>query len=84
MIVRSLNVKKDPFRPCEDNEEVIDPEIPYLSAIGALMYLANCTQLDIAFVTNLLARFSSYLTWRHWNGIKHAVDLGLFYPNGSK
>ena len=43
MIVRSLNVKKDPFRPREDKEEVLRPEASYLSAIGTLMYLANCT-----------------------------------------
>ncbi|KAL5545205.1 hypothetical protein UlMin_008989 [Ulmus minor] len=91
MVVRSLNVEKDPFRPCEDNEEIVGPEVPYLSAIGALMYLANCTRPDIAFAVNLLARFSSSPTRRHWNGIKHifrylqgAIDLGLFYPNESK
>ncbi|KAL5537455.1 hypothetical protein UlMin_045611 [Ulmus minor] len=91
MVVRSLNVEKDPFRPCEDNEEIVGPEVPYLSAIGALMYLANCTRPYIAFAVNLLARFSSSPTRRHWNGIKHifrylqgTIDLGLFYPNESK
>ncbi|KAL5570782.1 hypothetical protein UlMin_020379 [Ulmus minor] len=91
MVVRSLNVENDPFRPCEDNEEIVGPEVPYLSAIGALMYLANCTRPDIAFAVNLLARFSSSPTRRHWNGIKHifrylqgTIDLGLFYPNESK
>lgn len=91
MVVRSLNIKNDPFRPCEDNEEVLGPEVPYLSAIGALMYLANCTRPDISFAVNLLARFSSSPTKRHWNGIKHifrylrgTVDLGLFYSNNSK
>ncbi|KAL5539885.1 hypothetical protein UlMin_042920 [Ulmus minor] len=91
MVVRSLNVEKDLFRPCEDNEEIVGPEVPYLSAIGALMYLANCTRPDIAFAVNLLARFSSSPTRRHWNGIKHifrylqgTIDLGLFYPNESK
>ena len=61
---------------------------PYLSAIGALMYLANNTRPDIAFAVNLLARFSSCPTKRHWKGIKHILrylrgtyDLGLFYPN---
>ena len=52
MIVRSLNVKKNPFQPREDNEEILDPEVPYLRAIGALMYLANCTRPDIAFALN--------------------------------
>ena len=42
-VVRSLNVEKDHFRPCEDNEEIVDSEVAYLSAIGVLMYLANCT-----------------------------------------
>ena len=91
MVGRSLDVKKDPFQPQEDDEETLGPEVPYLSAIGALMYLANCTQPDIAFVVNLLARYSSAPTQRHWNGIKHILrylrgttDLGLFYPNGSK
>ena len=65
MIVRSLNVKNDSFRPRKDNEEVLGPEVPYKSAIGALMYLANCTRSDIAFTTNLLVRFSSSHTRRH-------------------
>ena len=64
MVVRSLNVKKNSFRPREDNEEVLGPEVSYLSVIIALMYLANCTQPDIAFATNLLARFSSSPTRR--------------------
>ncbi|MCI86880.1 putative copia-like polyprotein, partial [Trifolium medium] len=47
MMGRTLNVDNDPFRPKEGNEENLDSEIPYLSAIGALMYLANCTRPDI-------------------------------------
>jgi hypothetical protein len=90
MVVRSLDVKKDPFRPHEVGEEILGPEVPYLSAIGALMYLANCTRPDIAFSVNLLARYSSAPTLRHWNGVKHVLrylrgttDMGLFYPNKS-
>ena len=86
MVVRSLEVTKDPFRPKEENEELLGPEVPYLSAIGALMYLANYTRPDIAFSVNLLARYSSAPTKRHWNGIKHVLrylrgtcDMGLFY-----
>ncbi|CAL8989818.1 unnamed protein product [Prunus brigantina] len=55
MVVRSLDTKKDPYRPKGDDEMVLGPEVPYLSAIGALMYLAQCTGHDIAFSVNLLA-----------------------------
>ena len=86
MVVRSLDVEKDPFKPKEENEEILGPDYPYLSAIGALMYLANGTRPDIAFAVNLLARFSAAPTKRHWNGIKQILrylrgteDLGLFF-----
>ena len=40
MVVRSLDPQKDQFRPRESDEEILGPEVPYLNAIGALMYLA--------------------------------------------
>ncbi|XP_069152496.1 secreted RxLR effector protein 161-like [Solanum lycopersicum] len=86
MVVRSLDVNKDPFRPQEKDENFFGSEVPNLSAIGALMYLANTTRPDIAFVVNLLARYSSAPTKRYWNEIKHILrylkgttDMGLFY-----
>ncbi|XP_057248979.1 secreted RxLR effector protein 161-like [Beta vulgaris subsp. vulgaris] len=55
------------------------------------MYLASHTRPDISFSVNLLARFSSCPTRRHWNGIKHIFrylqgtkDKGLFFSNLSK
>ena len=86
MVFRSLKVDKDPFRPKEDTEDILGPEVPYLNAIGALLYLANCTRPDIAFAVNLIARFSASSTRRHWNSIKHTFwylqgsqDLRLLY-----
>jgi hypothetical protein len=52
-------VKKDLYRPRENNEKALGPEVPYLSAIEALMHLANNTRPDIAFSVNVLARYSS-------------------------
>ena len=43
MVVRSLEVTKDPLRPKEENEELLGPEVQYLSATGVVMYLANDT-----------------------------------------
>ena len=87
MVVRSLERDKDIFCKQRDHEPILGPETPYLSAIKALMYLANQTRLDISFAINLLARHSAAPTIRHWNGVKHIMryirgqtDIGLFYP----
>ncbi|KAM1529029.1 hypothetical protein ACFX1Z_018287 [Malus domestica] len=90
MVIRTLDAKQDPFHPNEDEEEILEPEIPYLSAIEALLYLAQCTRPDISFAVNLLARHSNAPTPMHWNGVKDifrylkgTTDLGLFYTHES-
>nr|GEW34537.1 retrovirus-related Pol polyprotein from transposon TNT 1-94 [Tanacetum cinerariifolium] len=50
MVVRTLDVKKDPFRPRDVDEEILCPEVPYLSAIGTLMFLVGHTRPDITFL----------------------------------
>ncbi|XP_044430953.1 disease resistance protein RPM1-like [Triticum aestivum] len=86
MAGRSLQPDKDPFRPKEEGEETLGLEVPYLSPVGALMYLANCTRPDIAFAVSLLARYNSEPTKIHCKGVKNIFrylqgtkDLGLFY-----
>ena len=59
MIVRSLDVKNNPFRSYENGAELLGPKVPYLSIIGALMYLTNYTRPNIVFFVNLLVRYSS-------------------------
>ncbi|XP_047306394.1 secreted RxLR effector protein 161-like [Impatiens glandulifera] len=86
IIVRSFNVNKDPFRPRMSDEELIGHEVPYLSVIGVLMYLASHTRPDISFAVNLLARYSFSPTKRHWNKLhifrylQGTMDMGLYYP----
>ena len=87
MIILSLDPKKDPLRPRDDGEEMLKAEVPYISTIGVLLYLAQCTRPDISFAVNLLARHSSAPTRRHWIGVKTifrylrgTIDMGLFYP----
>ena len=86
MVVRSLDMNKDQFRPKDEDEELLGTEVPYLSAIGALMYVTNSTMPDIAFAVNLLSRHSAAPTKRHWMGVKNifrylqdTTDLVLFY-----
>jgi hypothetical protein len=89
MVVRSLEMETDQFRPRDEEEDILVPQVPYLSAIGALMYLVNCTRPDIAFAVNLLARHSAAPTKHQWTKVKCFLrylngtrDLGLFYKRG--
>lgn len=91
MVVRSLDVEKNPFRSREKDEELLGHEVPYLCAIGDIMYLANYTCPDILLVVNLLAKYISSPTQRYWNKVKHilrylsgTIDVGLFYTKVSK
>ena len=90
MVNRSLDVKKDPFRPQKDDEEIIGPQVSYLSANWCPVVSCKLYTTCIAFSVNLLARYSSAPTQRHWNRIKHILcylcgttDLRLFYLKGS-
>ncbi|KAM3235078.1 hypothetical protein P3L10_015114 [Capsicum annuum] len=65
MVVQSLDVTQDPFRRQEKQERILGSEVPYLSAIGVLMYLANSTRPDIVFFVNLSVRYSSAPTRRN-------------------
>jgi hypothetical protein len=72
--------------PRQEGEEVLGAEYPYLSVIGALMYLANNTRSDIAFTVNCLTRHSALPIMHHWNDIKNILrylngtsDLGLLF-----
>jgi hypothetical protein len=40
-------MNKDQFKPKDEDEELFGPEVPYLSAIGALMYDVSCTKHDM-------------------------------------
>ena len=64
---------------------ILGLETLYLSAIGVLMYLADNTRPDIAFAVNLLTKYSSTPTRKHWKGVKDVLyylrgttNIGLF------
>jgi hypothetical protein len=56
MLVCALKKDTDPFRPKQEGEDVLGAEYPYLSDIGALMYLTNNTRPDIVFAVDYLIR----------------------------
>lgn len=71
MVGHSLENKLNVFRKHEEHKPILGLKIPYLLAIGALIYLGNQTCPNIAFTINLLARYNAEPTIRNWNSIKH-------------
>lgn len=60
--------------------------IPYMNAVGALMYLAIGTRPDIAYAVGKLAQYNSNPGHGHWQAVKHVfrylkgtMDLKLTY-----
>src|SRR5258708_1010143 len=47
--------------------------VPYLAAVGALMYLATTTQPDIAYTVGCLSRFNSNPSIAHWQVVKQVL-----------
>ena len=45
-------------QPSTDEEKSAMVDVPYRSAIGSLMYLATCTQPDLATAVSELSKFS--------------------------
>jgi hypothetical protein len=61
--------------------------IPYLAAVGALIYLATSTRPDIAYTVGCLSRFNSNAGMTHWHAVKHLLhylkdtaDYSITYP----
>jgi hypothetical protein len=63
-----LNMSQCPQTP-EDNEFMRNK--PYVSAVGALMYLAIATRTDIAHAVGVLCHFMSKPGPAHWKAAKH-------------
>ena len=70
--------------PAEDDEEEVD--VPYSSAIGALLYLANTTRPDICHAVREAAQYVKDYRKKHWEGVKRiirylkgTIDLRIIY-----
>ena len=46
-------------------------KVPYINAVGSLMYLAITTCPDISYTVGVLARFNSNPGQKHWQAVKH-------------
>ena len=65
--------------PVSDDEKAEMENVPYINAVGSLMYLATMTRPDIAYAVGVLARFNSNPGMAHWKAVKHLFR----YLNGT-
>jgi hypothetical protein len=49
-------------------------DVPYLSAVGSLQYLATMTHPDITFAVSYLGRFNHNPHPTHWAAVKHLLQ----------
>jgi len=59
-------------------------DILYRQAIGSLIFIANITRPDIAFIVNYLSRFVSSYNEQHWQAVKNVfcylkgtIEMGI-------
>jgi hypothetical protein len=78
-----LTSENSPKTPDERREM---ENIPYINAVGSLMYLATMTHPDIAYTVGVLARFNSNPGMVDWKAVKHlfrylkgTLDMKLEY-----
>ena len=64
----SLSEDDCPSTPA-DFEEM--RHVPYISAVGSLLYLAIATRPDIAYTVGVLARYNTRPGKTHWAAVKH-------------
>jgi hypothetical protein len=75
-----------------DQDKEYMSKVPYLNAVGSLIYLSQCTRPDIAYAVGTLAKFNSNPAPIHWKAVKHVFrylqgtkDYELVYkPDGEQ
>ena len=56
--------------PKTQEEEDMMSKVPYVLAIGSLMYARVCTRPDIAHAVGVVSRYMSHLGIEHWYAVK--------------
>ena len=63
----------DDQRPKTLEEENIMRQVPYVSAVGSLMYAMLCTRLDICYLVGMVSRYQLNPRPKYWQAVKHIL-----------
>ncbi|GKE26381.1 hypothetical protein Tco_1441765 [Tanacetum coccineum] len=76
------------LKDCPSNDWDVEKmsKVPYVNAVGSLLYLMVCTRLDIAYVVSIVSRYLANPCKNHWEAakwilkyLKGTADVGLVY-----
>uniref|UniRef100_A0A3Q7IAK2 Reverse transcriptase Ty1/copia-type domain-containing protein n=1 Tax=Solanum lycopersicum TaxID=4081 RepID=A0A3Q7IAK2_SOLLC len=74
------------FAPQSEEEKEYMSRVPYVSAVGSLMYAMVCTRPDLAHAVSVVSRFMGQPGREHWQAVKRIFrylrgtsDVGLIY-----
>nr|GEZ59248.1 retrotransposon protein, putative, Ty1-copia subclass [Tanacetum cinerariifolium] len=56
-----------------DEEKAYTKKVPYVLAVGSIMYAVRCTRPDVAFAQNLVSRYQQNPRKLHWVVVKHIL-----------
>ncbi|XP_059217634.1 uncharacterized protein LOC131994774 [Stomoxys calcitrans] len=59
--------------PKNENERREMSKVPYMQAIGSLLYAAQVSRPDITYAVNILSRFSTNPGRAHWEAVKRVM-----------
>ncbi|GAA0162317.1 transmembrane signal receptor [Lithospermum erythrorhizon] len=78
------------FAPKSSEEKEYMSYVPYVSAVGSLMYAMVCTRLDLAHTVSVVSRFMEEPRKEHWQAVKRIFrylrgtsDVSLSYGGDS-
>lgn len=77
--------------PKTDKEKEEMKNVPYMEAVGCLLYAAQNTRPDICYIVNMLSRFNNNPGKAHWSAVKRVmrylkgtINKGLVYDGKSE
>ncbi|KAE8725588.1 hypothetical protein F3Y22_tig00008386pilonHSYRG00069 [Hibiscus syriacus] len=81
-----LTQKHSQLSPKTNEERVYMAKVPYVNAVGSLMYAMVCTRPDISQAVGVVSRYMHDPGERHWQAVKwilrylqQTVDVGLVF-----
>ena len=66
--------------PKTHEEEEDMSHVPYVSAVGSLIYAMVCTRPDIAYAVGVLSRYMSKPRKENWTEVKRSLGIFVALP----